>query len=113
MQSTIKLHKTCIRRVLKTCCLYTALIGLGSWRYSMSGTHHSKKTCQEMKGIKYMGRWAPNNACYHWCYIFETDEYGKPPAALNKARPGYTRDYNKVTHSIVEVYSGPLDKTKL
>ena len=72
-----------------------------------------KKTCQEMKGIKYMGRWAPNNARYHWCYIFETDDYGKPTAALNKARPGYTRDYSKVTHSIVEVYSGPVDKTKL
>jgi hypothetical protein len=69
-----------------------------------------KKTCEEMKGIKYMGRWAPMQSQYHFTYMFDTDDYNKPNIVLTKARPGYTRDYNKVPHSKVEVYQGPYDK---
>ncbi len=61
-----------------------------------------KAYSDEHDGIKYKGRYGPHGRKFHWVRIFETDTYPLPPAP----RP---RDYNKQTHVVLEIFSGPQD----
>jgi hypothetical protein len=66
-----------------------------------------KKASKETDGIKFMGRYASHQARYHWCYIFETDSYDKMMEAYGKIP--LERNYNVITHNIVEAFNGPLN----
>jgi hypothetical protein len=66
-----------------------------------------KKACEETKGITYKGRYASHQARYHYCYIYESDSYDKLMEAFGKI--SMKRDYNVITHNVLEAFNGPLD----
>lgn len=58
-------------------------------------------------GVKYKGRYAPDNRKFHFVYMFEVESYEKLLEFLMgpKMPP---RDYKKLTHGVFEILRGPL-----
>jgi hypothetical protein len=65
-----------------------------------------KKTCSETAGVKYQGRYTPNQKKYHWTYVFMADSFACWEDAWNQMakRP---RDYQKLPYGELEYLQGP------
>lgn len=61
----------------------------------------------KVDGVKYKGRYAPDNRKFHFVYMFEVESYEKLfEVLLNPRMP--PRDYKKLTHGVFEILRGPL-----
>jgi hypothetical protein len=66
-----------------------------------------RKACDEIDGVKYKGRFTPNQKKYHWTYLFKAENLASWEKAWEKMSES-PRDYNKLTHGELEYYQGPF-----
>ncbi len=59
-------------------------------------------------GVRFRGRYAPDNREFHFVDVFETESYEKLLGALTGPNAP-RRDYSKLTHGVFELLRGPLE----
>ena len=61
-----------------------------------------KKHFNGSEGVEWLGRFGPQNKKFHWTYFFKAKDFN---AWVNrKPVEGFKRDYNVLTHNIVEYF---------
>jgi len=66
-----------------------------------------KKACTETDGVKYKGRFTPNQKKYHWTYLFKAENLASWEKAWDKMSES-PRDYKKMPYGELEYYQGPF-----
>ena len=60
-----------------------------------------KKIIDEADGVTFKGRYSPHNVKYHFAFLFKCDSYNH----LTATWPKMSRDYNKMSHAVMEILS--------
>jgi hypothetical protein len=55
-------------------------------------------------GVEWLGRYGPHNKKLHWVYFYKVKDLSA--WANRKPQDFYKRDYNVLTHNIIEYFTG-------